>query len=83
MKKNDEFRYWFPAQTFGWGWGLPATWEGWVVFIGFGVLLVLGRVYLLPILGGLYYTLYVFALSALLFAICFVKGEPPRWRWGK
>jgi hypothetical protein len=26
---------------------------------------------------------YVVALSALLFGICWLKGEPPRWRWGK
>ncbi len=23
--------YWFPAKTYGWGWGLPVTWQGWVV----------------------------------------------------
>ena len=27
----DPPRYWFPAKTYGWGWGLPRTWEGWVV----------------------------------------------------
>jgi len=27
--------------------------------------------------------LYVILLSALLTFACYVKGEPPRWRWGK
>ncbi len=30
----DQPRYWFPAETYGWGWGLPITWEGWVVLVG-------------------------------------------------
>ena len=25
---------------------------------------------------------YVVCLSALLVAICWLKGAPPRWRWG-
>ena len=25
--------YWFHAKRYGWGWGLPATWQGWVVLI--------------------------------------------------
>ena len=24
-------RHWFPAKRYCWGWGLPSTWEGWVV----------------------------------------------------
>ena len=31
--------YWFPAKTFGWGWGLPACWQGWVVTVAYVVLL--------------------------------------------
>jgi hypothetical protein len=26
-------RYWFHAKRYGYGWGLPATWEGWVVLV--------------------------------------------------
>ena len=26
-------QYWFPAKTYGWGWGLPITWQGWLVFL--------------------------------------------------
>jgi hypothetical protein len=26
--------------------------------------------------------LYVLVTAAILIAICFAKGEPPRWRWG-
>lgn len=25
---------WFPAKKYGYGWGLPVKWQGWVAFIG-------------------------------------------------
>jgi hypothetical protein len=39
--------YWFPAKRYGWGWGFPITWQGWLVFAAFFVLLALG-VFLFP-----------------------------------
>ena len=27
--------YWFPAKRYGWGWGLPVRWQGWVVMAVF------------------------------------------------
>ena len=71
-------KYWFPAKppSHGWGWGLPLTWQGWVVFIGFFVLLIAGSVLLLPEDAGLY-AVCVAVLVALLVFICAKKGEPP------
>lgn len=75
-------RYWFYAKTYGWGWGLPATWQGWVVLVAFFVLLIAGSTFLLPRRGVLWFTVYVLVLTAVLIAICWQTGEPPRWRWG-
>jgi hypothetical protein len=76
-------RYWFHAKRYGWGWGLPATWEGWLVLVGY-LFLVLGAV---PVLqasrGSAAYLAFVFLLTVVLVLICWAKGEPPRWRWGK
>ena len=77
-------RHWFRAKRYGYGWGLPCAWEGWVVFVGYLALQVLGVVWLIadverrlaPYLVG------VFPGSLLLVWICFKKGEPSRWRWG-
>lgn len=71
-------KYWFPAKPpgHGWGWGLPLTWQGWVVFVGFFVLLVAGAVFILPDSPGVYLA-YVFGLAAILIFICAKKGEPP------
>ena len=74
--------YWFRAKRYGWGWGLPSSWHGWVVFIGFIGLLVAGAFLFPPDerLGA--YLVWVVVLSVLFVAVALAKGEPPRWRWG-
>jgi lipoprotein signal peptidase len=74
--------YWFPAKRYGWGWGLPRTWQGWVVLLAFALLLLLGFVLFPPTQDVVPFIVYVAVLSAALFGICYVKGEPPAWRWG-
>ena len=79
---QTERDYWFPAKRYGWGWGIPNRWQGWLVLAVFAGLLVAGS-FLLPPgaeLGA--FLIYVAVLCALLVAVCWLKGEPPRWRWG-
>lgn len=78
----DGHNYWFPAKSYGWGWGLPITWQGWVVFIAFFVLLIGGSVVILPRYGTTIFTAYTLLLAAALILICWYTGEPPSWRWG-
>ena len=74
--------YWFPAKRYGWGWGFPITWQGLLVFAGYTLLLVVGA-FELPPKGMLAaYLIYVTVLSLALLCVCWLKGEPPRWRWG-
>ena len=74
--------YWFPAKRYGWGWGIPTVWQGWVVLIVFFCLLIAGALWLLPSLGQVAFVLYTALLCAVLIAVCWVKGEPPGWHWG-
>jgi len=74
--------YWFPAKRYGWGWGLPTTWEGWVVFVAFIVLLVLAGVAFPPRTKRPAFLACVLVLGGLLLTVCWLKGEPPHWRWG-
>jgi len=74
--------YWFPAKRYGWGWGLPMTWQGWLVLAIFGALVVAGTFLFPPRQAAAPYLVYIGVLSALLIAVCWLKGEPPRWRWG-
>lgn len=32
MRKHHD-DYWFPAKTYGYGWGLPVAWQGWVALV--------------------------------------------------
>ena len=78
----DQPRYWFPAKRYGWGWGLPSTWEGWVVLAGY-LALLLALIVFVP--ADRYPNRFWAGLGTLvtsLIAICWWKGEPPRWRWG-
>lgn len=74
--------YWFPTKRFGWGWGLPCRWQGWVVFTSFLILLPAGALLFPPHQRPVAYILYTSVLSGALAFICWLKGEPPRWRWG-
>lgn len=31
---SDTKDIWFPAKKFGYGWGVPKTWQGWVALVG-------------------------------------------------
>jgi lipoprotein signal peptidase len=75
-------KYWFPAKRYGWGWGFPTTWQGWLVFAAFLGLLVAGAFFFPPRTSLAEYLAYVAILCGGLVGICWLKGEPPRWRSG-
>lgn len=76
QRRRHWFRSRFPA---GFGWGLPLTWEGWVVY----ALAVAGFVaaYFLHPLGSAAFYLHLGIVIVLLLLVCWRKGEPPgRWQ---
>ncbi len=80
MKPNEK-KIWFPAKRYGWGWGIPCAWQGWVVLIVW-LLLLWGGTFLVrehPV----FFITYTLVLSVALIVICYRKGEKPKWRWGK
>jgi hypothetical protein len=80
MKESDK-QYWFPAKRYGWGWGPPCAWQGWVVMLIWLCLVIAGAILLAKQIG--LFVGFIMVMGAILFAICRAKGEPPRWRWGK
>ncbi len=81
--KTKEKQIWFPAKKYGWGWGPPCAWQGWLVLVGFVALLALSAFALLP---GKHFGLWFASEAVLVVAliiICLLKGEKPRWRWGQ
>ena len=75
--------YWFPAKSYGFGWGLPITWQGWLVFISALALFACGAVLFPPQQLLAAYIVYEVVVAALLIGVMWWKGEPTRWRWGK
>jgi hypothetical protein len=75
--------FWFPLKTYGWGWGLPVKWQGWVVLLAYFVLLIGGIRYFAESANLVVLTIYLLTVTAGLIAICIWKGERPlKWRWG-
>jgi hypothetical protein len=74
--------YWFPAKRYGWGWGFPARWQGWVAMIVYFLLLGVVIIHFQPARHPLAFAMSVALLTLVLLAVCWLKGEPPRWRWG-
>ena len=72
---------WFPRKSYGWGWGLPSRWQGWVVFALYGAALT-AAILLVPAEAVATRVGTIVCLSALLVAVCYWKGETPRWSWG-
>ena len=75
--------YWFAAKRYGWGWGLPTAWQGWVASAVFLVLIVAGAFFFPPVKATGEFVAYTIGWGVLMVGVCWLKGEPTRWRWGK
>jgi hypothetical protein len=75
---TDQPKYWFPAKRVGWGWGLPTSWQGWLVLALYLVTLLVGATFFPPREHG-FASFGVLAVATLcLLAVCLAKGEPQR-----
>lgn len=75
-------KYWFPAKKYGWGWGLPTRWQGWLVFVLYLGLFTFGAFFFREQAYATTFIVFVAIITLALLFICWKKGEPPRWRWG-
>jgi hypothetical protein len=72
-----------PSQALRLGLGLPLVLASWLVFAAFIALIVAGFFIFPPgkSLGS--FVLYTVIIGVLLALVGWLKGEPPRWRWGR
>jgi len=80
-KKPRGKELWFKAKHYGYGW-CPSTWQGWIILLSWAILFSIILVsfneenFVCSFLSlGL--------ITAILYFICYKKGEKARWRWGK
>jgi hypothetical protein len=76
-------KFWFPAKRYGWGWGFPVTWQGWLVLVGFLVLLDVGTYAFPPGRRLFLFVGYMVAIISALAGVLRAKSEPGAWRWGR
>ena len=73
---------WFAPKRYGLGSGLPISWQGWLVFLVYLVLVGLASLVLRNSTIG--YLSIVVTLTAALMVICARTTRGGwRWRWGK
>ncbi len=78
-----DTRPWFKAKTYGWGWGPATTWQGWVTYACYAVLLVVSGFFFPPQQDPALFVACMTIWSVALVGICLLKGEKPKWRWGR
>ncbi len=80
---TDDRREWFAAKQYGLGAGLPIAWQGWLLFIGFMVIVIVGAITLAP-RSPLAYLALVMPLA---FGFAVIASKTTRggwrWRWGQ
>ena len=81
--KYDEDDIWFPARRFGWGWGPPRTWQGWVALGLYLLMLVIGVVGIDPDRQQVLFAGWLIGWTLAFGVVCWLKGEKPRWSWGR
>ena len=72
IKKN----YWFPAKRYGWGWGLPCSWQGWIVMAAYVILLICAFFTVNPEVNKSGFVAFVMIINVAMLLICWFKGEP-------
>ena len=78
---------WFGKRRYGYGWGMPQTWQGWLTLI-IWFILVLASTKMLPkdrdthINKALPWFGVMFVLVTILGLICYKTSGKPEWHWG-
>jgi hypothetical protein len=73
---------WFKAKTFGWGWGLALTWQGWLAYALYAAGLLAAALRYPPARDAGAFMLAVAGATAVLLVVCLLKGEMPGQRNG-
>jgi hypothetical protein len=80
---TDRSGYWFPAKRYGFGWGFPSTWQGWVTLVLYVVALAASAFAFPPAEKSGGFIVSGVVITVALLVVCWIKGEPLGWRWGK
>ncbi len=71
-----------PPKSHGYGAGLPISWQGWLLFLGFLLVVIVGGMALAPRSLLAYLALVVPLTVAFILIIMNTTRGGWRWRWG-
>ena len=81
--EQDTALYWFPVKRYGWGWGLPVRWQGWVALALYLGSIYAGVRYFRPRDSVAGFLVWLAIATIVFVAVVAWKGERPlAWRWG-
>lgn len=81
---SDRQDFWFPAKRYGWGWGFPVRWQGWLVMAAYFAAVLAGIYYFNPDRRPIAVAVCIVSATVVFIVVVAIKGEHPlRWRWGK
>lgn len=63
---SDGPAFWFSVKRYGWGWGLPVRWQGWVVLVSYVALVTAASYYFNALRGVITFAACILALTACL-----------------
>lgn len=73
----EKPNFWFPAKNHGYGWGLPITWQGWVVFVTYFIVVIVTLYFRSSSESSALQTALIFVYTIILLIVCLIKGEKP------
>jgi hypothetical protein len=79
MSENGE---WFAPKRYGYGTGLPISWEGWAILIGYVALVIIAAALFRHHRFQLIATLVPLTLAFIVICAKTTRGGW-RWRWGE
>ena len=78
----NEGSEWFASKGYGYGTGLPMSWQGWVIFIGYLLIVILSAIFLAPRSILAYLGLVLTLTIAFIWIARKTTRGGWRWRWG-
>ncbi len=79
VKLSAENKIWFKRKRYGYGW-TPVTWQGWAATITWVIVFYFSIAKMDH--EWIKNLIIIIAMTGILFWVCYLKGEKPRWQWG-
>ena len=89
MSEGQNKRYWFRPKRYGWGYGLPLTWQGWLLMAAHIGVIITATLLIIPeddadvrVIDVLLLFAVIGLATAVMMAIASNHAPPMKWRWG-